>query len=172
MRGWDTGRQRVSDLQPEYFTRLNELYTEENLEALKDYMQVKCAISFCPYLDQEAWDLHIETQNAINGTVGRLEDGDYAFRAVMQALTEPLSQAYLEKYDASAEKEDITRICREVIGTYREMLQGEGLDDGIHQRKAIEKLDSIQIHAVYPDYWYDYSDLSLDGLSYWTVWRR
>ena len=35
------------------------------------------------------------------------------------------------------------------------------------REKAIEKLDSIQIHAVYPDYWYDYSDLSLDGLSYW-----
>lgn len=153
--------------QPEYFTRLNELYTEENLEALKDYMQVKCAISFCPYLDREAWDLHIETQNAINGTVGRLEDGDYAFRAVMQALTEPLSQAYLEKYDASAEKEDITRICREVIGTYREMLQGEDWMTEATREKAIEKLDSIQIHAVYPDYWYDYSDLSLDGLSYW-----
>ena len=153
--------------EPSYFERLNELYTQENLETIKDYMRVKYVMSLAQFLDREAWDLYIDTRNAVEGSQGSLSDEEYAFQMVQNFLTEPLAKAYLEKYDAVEKKNEITRICQEVIATYREMLQGEQWLSEATREKAIEKLDSIRINAVYPEQWYDYSGLSLEGLSYW-----
>lgn len=153
--------------EPAYFERLNELYTQENLESMKDYMRVRCVLSLAQYLDRDAWELFVETQNAAGGSQGSLPDEEYDFQIVKNFLTEPLAKAYLERYDAAEKKEEITRICQEVIAAYREMLQGEEWLSESTREKAVEKLDNIQIKAVYPDQWYDYSGLSLEGLSYW-----
>ena len=61
-------------------------------------------------------------------------------------------------------KEDITRLCREVIAVFREMLSEEDWLTEETRAKAIEKLDAIRVIAVYPEKWPDYNGLSLDGL--------
>ena len=86
---------------------------------------------------------------------------------VRRALTTPMDRTFLAKYDSSKIKEDITRICKEAIAYYREMLKGEEWLSEETREKAIEKLDGMIINAVYPEKWRDCSGLSLDGLSFY-----
>ena len=74
-----------------------------------------------------------------------------------------MDRLYLEKYDASTMKKQITGICEDVIETYREMLAEEDWLSKETREKAIEKLDAITINAVYPDKWLDYSGMDLKG---------
>lgn len=152
--------------QPEYFKRLNEVYNEENLEAIKAYMLTNYLIFMAGALDEEAYDLLTECDNKIYGTTGQLSREEEAFNTVSSLLYVPMNRAYLEKYDATKMKEDITKLCEEIIVSYEQMLKdNEWLSEPTRER-IINKLKNIKINAVYPEKWYDYSRLSLEGLTY------
>ena len=153
--------------QPAYFEKLDAIYTEERLEDMKNYMLVSTALGGISVLDRDCYELSVEINNMINGSDGSAPDEEVAYSIVSGALMVPMSRAFLEKYDATQMKEDITRICQECIDYYREMLESEDWLSADTRAKAIEKLDALTIHAVYPDKWRDYSGLSLDGLNFY-----
>lgn len=163
--GYGAAKRFIVD-EPEYFKRLNELYTEDNLESIKGYMLVNYLLAMTTRLDREAFDVAIERANSVNGSKGNLSDEDYAFQMIESTLSDPLARAYITKYDARDKKQDITEICEKVIDSYREQLKQEDWMSEETRAKAISKLDHITIRAVYPDKWDDYSSLSLDGMSY------
>lgn len=163
--GYKEGKKFLVE-QPDYLKKLDELYTEENLENIKSYMLAGWVDAMADSLDQEAFDLNLVCDKIQSGAEGRLEDEEYAFEAVQSTLTEPLEQTYLKKYDALKKKQDITRLCKDIIAVYREMLKEQEWMSQETKEKALEKLENIKINAVYPDKWYDYSGLHLDGLSY------
>lgn len=151
--------------EPEVIKLINELYTEDNLETIKNSMLIHYVISVSTYLDSKSYDAYIEAKNIRNGSVGREADEQMAYDMVRGALTTPMDRAYLEHYDASEKKERVTGICNDVIDVYREMLQEEDWLSEETREKAIEKLDSITINAVYPEKWMDFSSMDLAGKS-------
>lgn len=158
-------------MQPAAIENLNDLYTEDNLEAMKAYMAVSYVTGAASLLDREADAAATAADNMISGSTGKLPDEINAFNIVRGSLPTPMDRAYLEKYDASELKEQITGICEDIIGVYRDMLTEEDWLSEETREKAIEKLDSITINAVYPDKWIDYSSLDLEGLSYYDCVR-
>ena len=159
--------QRYLVMQPDYFQKLDAVYTQERLDDLKNYMIVGEMLGSMRTLDRECYEISVEMRNAMNGSTGALPDEEVAFSVVRGSLTVPMDRAFLEKYDASKLKADVTRICEEAIAYYRTMLEGEDWLSAETRAKAIEKLDAITINAVYPDKWRDYSGLKLDGLGYY-----
>ncbi len=153
-------------LEPDEITRLNELYTEENLEAMKAAMQVGYVFAMCQRLDAQAYDTVVALQNKISGTTGRHSDAKIAFDEVRACLTVPMNRAYLDKYDAKEEKAVITALCKKEIAAYRKMLENETWLSEQTRKAAIEKLENISIHAVYPDKWENYDSLDLSGKNY------
>lgn len=164
-KGFDKAEQFIVD-EPAYIQRVGELYTEENLEQIKNYLLLRYLKSTISYLDQEAFDISIKASGIINGASGRLEDEEYALAEVLQELPEPLAFAYLKKYPAEKKKEDITNICQNVIDAYHGIISEAQWLSAQTKQKAEEKLDKVTINAVYPEKWYDFSSLSFDGLSY------
>lgn len=152
-------------IEPALMERLNEIYTEDNLEAMKAYMLTGYVTKVADSLDSEAYDASVKAANISSGSTGRQKDEDAAFDRVRYALTTPMDRAYLECYDASEKKEKITKICEDVLSVYRKMLEDEKWLSAQTRDKAVEKLDSIRINAVYPEKWTDYSGLDLKGLS-------
>ncbi len=157
----------ISIHQPELIKKFDSLYTEENLEQLKNYLIITYLRSNAPHWDEEAYDATVEANNTIYGTSGRQEYKEVAYNAVMTYLNTPLAKTYLEKYDKTETKERITKVIDDVIAGYREMLTSEDWLGEETREKAIEKLDAMRINAVYPDKWEDYSGLDLEGLSYY-----
>ncbi|MBQ8067531.1 MAG: M13 family metallopeptidase [Solobacterium sp.] len=152
---------------PGYLDRLNELYTEDNLDAVKTTLIVKTALNTAALLDSAAYQASIDANNILSGASGRQDDRVAAFDMVRGELSSPMGQAYLEAYDYSELKQQITDLCMEIKNTYRTVLEQEDWLSEETRAKAVEKLDHLRINALYPDKWTDCAGLDLEGLSYY-----
>lgn len=153
---------------PAYFRSLANIYTEDNLDLIKAYMLTGYIDSAAYLTDRDAFDTVVKRTQAIYGISGIMSDEKIALSNTRRALPEALARAYLEKYDSSAMKEDITKLCQRIIKEYRTMLESEDWMSEETRKKAIEKLDAITICAVYPDKWmYDYEGVDLTGMNYY-----
>ncbi|MBQ7158814.1 MAG: M13 family metallopeptidase [Treponema sp.] len=164
-RGYSDAKKYIV-LQPEVIKVLDSLYTEENLEEMKAYILTRTVRGTAALLDKEAEKAITEAENILSGSKGKQPDEKQAADTVREKLSTPIIRAYLAQYDLSQMKKEITEICKKVIATYREMLKKETWLSEKTRTKAIEKLDNITIHSIYPEKWVDYSELNLKGLSY------
>ena len=149
---------------PRRISALNRIYKEENLAQIKAYMIVRTACNYAGLLDSQAYDDATAAKNLINGSKGKVDDKKMAVQMVRNLLKTPLNKAYLERYDLSELKKQITKICEDTVSIYRQMLAEENWLSERTKEKALEKLDSIRIHPICPDKWIDYSGLKLKGL--------
>lgn len=167
LEAWGYGAaERCVVSEPAYLEKLDAVYTPERLEDLKNYLIVCDILDNMSALDRDSYEISIDFGNAANGSTGSTPDEEVAFQLVRSALMTPMNRAFFARYDATKMKEDITRICRETIDYYRTMLAEEEWLSAETREKAVEKLDSITINAVYPEKWRDYSALTLEGLSF------
>lgn len=161
------GAREYMVMNPAYLERLNELYTEDRLDAIKNLMIVKAVVTAADLLDSDAYQASIDASNAQSGATGRQDDKVAAFDMVRGELSAPMDQAYLDSYDQSELKQQITDLCVEIRDTYRTVLEQEDWLSEETREKAVEKLDHLRINALYPNKWEDYSKLDLEGLSYY-----
>lgn len=142
--------------QPEWLTGLNELYTEENRQAMCDLLIIRCLLSAMPTLDKGSFDFWCEQEDYADE-----ETSDSAF--VMETAEEELSQlldrAYAEEYCDEKMKEDIREIVTEVTDYYKTMLLTEDWLSEYTRKNAIDKLNAIRFDLVYPEQWEDWSGL-------------
>ena len=149
---------------PRRISVLNRNYKEKNLELIKAYMIIRTACNYASLLDNQAYDAAVKAENMIIGSKGKVEDKKMAVQIVRNMLSTPLNKAYLERNDLSELKKQITKICEDTVAIYRRMLTEEEWLSEKTKEKALEKLDSIRIHSVYPEKWIDYSTLEIKGL--------
>jgi putative endopeptidase len=150
---------------PRRLSVLNRIYKKENLELIKAYMIIRTSCNYAGLLDSQAYDVAVNADNMVIGAKGKIDDKNMAVQIVRGMLTTPLNKAYLERYDLSDLKRRITKICEDTVAIYRKMLAEEEWLSEKTKNKALEKLDGIRIHSVYPEKWIDYSGLQLKGLS-------
>ncbi len=156
---------------PAYLEKLNELYTEDNLESIKNYMIIHAISSDMESLDQESKDIAEEMRASMDGSE-EPTDEEVAMKRVHSRLAGPLAQVYLEQYGSEKMKSDVTELCEEIISYYRVMLENEEWISEETKAQAINKLDHIAIHAVYPDKWVDYSELDISEDSYYEARKK
>ena len=163
-RQYDNGKEYLVP-EPEAVKRIDELYTEDHLDAIRAYMMIGYLNGTAFFLDKESFDAFQKRGNILYGTTGIREDETIALNIIKEYLPTPLDRFYLEKYDAAETKKRITKLCKETVDVYRKMLSEEDWLSEETKNKAIEKLDALKIQAVYPDKWEDYSGLELKELS-------
>ncbi len=158
---------------PAYFRSLNDIYTEDNLDLIKAYMLTGYVDTASYMADRDAYETAGKRFQAIYGTSGFVSYEELAVKNTRTYLPEAVVRAYLEKYDSSMMKEDITKLCEKIIGQYRTMLESEDWLSEETRQKAIEKLDAITICAVYPDKWmHDYEGIDLTGMNYYEACKK
>jgi len=158
--------QRYFVEEPAYLQKMDGIYREDRLEDLKSCLIAKTVINKMAALDSECYDL-IRELYAVYGIEGSPPDEEEACTIVRTALPSQMARAFFEKYDPTKMKEDITRLCEEVIAFYQKMISGEDWLAEETRAKAIEKLDKMRIMAVCPEKWPDYGELSFEGLGFY-----
>ena len=158
--------------EPKYLDQLNELYTPENIEGIKDDIYVNYVLGFSDMLDRETYDYVNAAYNKYTGSEGTVSDKEMAYGKVTGLLPTAMEKLYVKKYGSAKSKRRMEDMCRQVINTYRKMLRQNKWASKKTINYAIKKLDAIKIHAAYPDKWMDYSSISLDGLSLIEAKRR
>lgn len=156
------GRSRLINLeQPEWLARLNQVYTEENLDDIKAYLVRNIASSYIRVIDEASYREYQRLANERFGITQSRPDNEAAAQVVHSSLPVPLSRLFAAKHVGAKAKEDVTGIIHEVIGYYREMLETEDWLSPETRKKAIEKLNAITIRVAYPDKWEDYGPLEI-----------
>ena len=157
------GGKRFNVAEPAYISALAGIFTEENVPLIRDWLLVRTAEEATSLLDQEMYEKTTDIRNAAMGVSGRISDDRYALNLIKDELTVPLDNLYIDAYCSAQQKQEITEIIGRMIVYYREMLSATDWLSEETREKAIEKLDSMGVQAVYPDRRGDWSGLEFAG---------
>ena len=153
------------------------LYTEDHLEALRDYFICGYAIEAGSWLDPQAYDAWIADYTANGGEEDltmperNATPEEQAVNLAAVVIATPVGRAYMEAYDLSRVKEVVQDLCADAIEEQKQIINAsEWLSDASKQRLCA-KMDAVTVNVIYPEVWEDYSGLNLDGLDYYGVRR-
>lgn len=154
------GSKRNFLLEPDWLKKLDEYYTQEHISQIRDYLTVSTIQKFAGLSDKESF-LKVLESYGVASEDDREATENYADNFVKNKLTDPVGKAYCEKYTDKDIKTDISSISKKIIDSYKELVgAGDALSDGAKQT-AVKKLDALQVNAVYPEKWEDYSGLTV-----------
>ncbi|MGI5888432.1 MAG: M13 family metallopeptidase [Oscillospiraceae bacterium] len=146
-------------LEPEWLNALGELYTDENVEEIKDYMLVSTLLYYQDVLDRETYETVQGVLNDINGIEGMVDDESAAGSCIDEYLGMQLGRAYCSEYADAETKQEALDLTERIIAEYRDMLENEAYLDESTKEGAIRKLDQMTLRISYPDVWPDDSGL-------------
>ncbi|MBQ8963079.1 MAG: M13 family metallopeptidase [Clostridia bacterium] len=156
--------QRFLVTEPDYIAALPELYTEENVALLRDWMTLKAALSMGTLLDRETYKQVEAISNTVMGVTGETSEDDNALQSVLAMLPVPMDNLYIQVYCTQQQRQDMLDIIEDVVAYYRTMLESVDWLSDETREKAIEKLDNMRVNAVYPDELGDWSALDFAGI--------
>ena len=153
------GSKYINLQEPAWLEALNELYTEENVEAIKAWLIDAVAGRYIDIIDEEAYRAYQQFYAKRRGTSEVKPDEEAAYEFVSESLSSSVARMFVQKCMTPEIKQEITDIIADAVSYYREMLAETEWLSAQTKEKAVEKLDNIGIRAVYPDVWEDESGL-------------
>ncbi len=169
--------------EPDQVKNVGTLYTEANLEDIKSYLMVQLVRANVDFLDESIYnmgqDLAGEAERA--DLSGKRDDDERTdaedaaaaagvnYTVLSKYVTGYLRDAYEEIYighycDAET-KEGLTALTEQMMDGFRQvLLQADWMSEETRE-KALDKLDNMGMHVLYPDQMVDFSSLSFEGCS-------
>ncbi|MCZ0863413.1 M13-type metalloendopeptidase [Methanocorpusculum vombati] len=149
--------------EPDWLEKMNELYTEENVEGFKAILLRNTLMAGAAVLDQECLDILTESSSAIAGSEIHPDLNQTAYETTSSLLDMAVGKMYADAYVQPKTKQDVEELITKVVAVYRERLQNTSWLGEDTRKKAIEKLDALKVRVAYPDDWslYDYTGLTL-----------
>ena len=172
----ETDRYQIEN--PDGLKKLIELYTDENLPIIKDYLIVIGTLGAAGSLDRECYEWNYACNNAVSGASGMLDDETVFSGAVAGALAWPVAQLYTQTYLKQEDKDRIMDMMKEILDAYHGIIEEADFLSDATREKAIEKLDAIEPRSLWPDSWDKYNCDGLDfdgpenGGTLWEASRR
>ena len=133
---------------PASFERLNELYTEENLPLMRDYIILQGIWSMADFLDWDSYVLMDECLAAISHdeNAPALDKETYpesgAYDDVNIVLGWPVAQLYIESYTNPEDKERVSNLVDEIIAAYYGIIDEADFISDETRDGAYAKLDN------------------------------
>ncbi len=149
------------------------LFTQENLDLVRDYILVGYALEASGWLDSQAFEAWCKDYAALGyyDLFANLAAEETAFDLACLTLPTPVGRAYVEAYDLEHIKEFVEGLCKDAIESHKEIVNASEWLGDASKKNLCEKLDAMTTLAVYPEVWEDYSGLDLEGLGYYDVRR-
>ncbi|MFA9381951.1 MAG: hypothetical protein ACERKO_12930, partial [Acetanaerobacterium sp.] len=146
---------------PQYLQTLGELYTDQNLEQLKQYATAMALSQASDYLTSELEAAKTEFSNAVNGSAGSLLDIERAYNTVDNYMGELLGHIYAERFFGDEAKNDVEQMVKLIIETYKRRIRSLDWMSTATKKQAIKKLDTMRVKIGFPDRWEDYSAVDI-----------
>lgn len=157
----DAGVSTFNNLEPTWLSTLNELYTSDNLEALKSGLLFNLMVNSVSFLDQSCAELAIAYSSEVQGTDESFDAQSAAFDTCNNLLGWQVGKVYCDAFVKPETKAAIEEMVQEILAFYRVRLQAETWLTQETRDKAVEKLEGIKVHAAYPDDWTPYAATGL-----------
>lgn len=139
---------------PTFFSMLNDLYTDSNLQLWKDYYKVKFLISVKDYLSTELENICFEFYDKVlNGTQQIKPLWKRVLSNTESQLGQLIGQCFVKEHFSDKAKNDA---CEMIIYLKNELCDSitnlDWMDDKT-KIKALEKLKNMKVKIGYPDKW-------------------
>jgi len=148
---------------PSFFEGIHSVYNEENLAALKLWLQWQVINSTAPYLSDafvnSRFDFYGKTLTGQPEMRARWKRG---VQIVEGALGEAVGEIYVAKHFPPQAKERMDELVHWLIEAYRESITNLTWMTEETKKKALIKLSKFNPKIGYPSKWKDYSALVID----------
>lgn len=151
--------------QPKWLQGLNDMYTNENLELFKDYIEINNLVSVSSYLGENFTNAQAEFSNELLGSNGDRPLEEKAITTVNSLLDMPFGKAYVNKYFDLQIKTNVEDMIKNIVNNYKVRIQKLDWMSDATKANAINKLDKLRIKVAYPDKWDDYSSLDIKSFA-------
>lgn len=139
------------------------LYREDNLDQMKNYLIVHTAVSSMTLCDKKAYNKRYEILNTY-GLAPRDWDVDAPGIYFTETyLSDVVDKIYAEHYCSEEEQAEVIELTQDIISGYREMLNENEWISADTKKKALEKLDSVTINACMPASFENYTTLRISS---------
>lgn len=136
-----------------------KLFTDENLETLKNAAKLSVLLNYGGALNTEFTDAANTFNQEFLGISGSYSDEELATLNVAGVMPDYIGEIYAEKYFTEQEKQDVLKMVNDIVSVYKERISNLDWMSPETKKKAINKLDKMGIKIGYPDK----HDSQLDG---------
>ena len=149
--------------QPSFFLGINELLSEENLEAWRDWLRRLAISSAAPYLSSDFVNANFDFYGrTLSGTDQLRERWKRAIDFTEAAVGETVGKLYVELHYQEIARTRMNELIHNLIEAYRESITNLPWMSSVTKQKALEKLDLFTPKVGHPVKWRDYSKLHTD----------
>jgi len=149
-------------MQPKYMERLNELFSNPDIDAWKTVMRWSTLNSATGALTTEIekanWDFYHKT---LTGAQKQKPADERALETVNRSVGEALGKLYVDEMFPPEAKEKAEEMIENVITAFEERIKVLDWMSEETKAKAIEKLEKFTVKIGYPDKWKDYSNMAV-----------
>ena len=147
--------------EPKWLESLNKLYTNDNVEEMKNYIEIKFLYNTVGNLSESFEEIADEYAAELTGVQGTLPDEQEAMQVVSNVFSDEIGRLYVEKYFSKEAKEDVQELVKEIIADYKEKIEAVDWMTEETKKNAIKKLDAMKVKIGYPDKWEEMTGLEL-----------
>lgn len=142
--------EKVIVFDPKFLDNFNDLFTN-NVDLYVAWAKLNTILSNASYISEELRDLAGIYSRAINGVPVMTDINKYAYRLASNYYDEVVGIYYGKKYFGEKAKNDVISIVKNLIISYKNRLSKNTWLSKETIKKAILKLDTMEIKIGYPD---------------------
>lgn len=145
----DLNKLNITDLN--FYQNLNQIFNQENLAEIKAFILVKFIYQIAGLFEDDIRIKAAEFSNKLNGIEKSPEVEKYAYNKLGNLFGQVIGYYYGIKYFGEEAKKDIYRLVRNLIAMYQRRLETNPWLEEKTRKKAIEKLEKMEVMLGYPD---------------------
>ncbi len=130
---------------------VNEIFTQDNLALLKDYLRASVMDASALSLNTDAFLIWRTYQDTLNGTHSQALPADYAVQNVEELLGWDLAKLYVESYPNDGAIAAVKTMTEEILDAYQKRIRKNNWLSNEGKQSALKKLENLQIRVGYPE---------------------
>ncbi len=147
------GQDKYIVMDVEQAKKINSLLVEENLQALKDYSTFVLLNDTAKYANANYAKLSDDMQNALYGITESWGDEKTWKRLTQELLPWEFGMIYVKEHFSAKDKEEVEKMIEQILEEYETIINRQEWMSEATKKKAVRKLETMQVKIGYPDEW-------------------
>ncbi len=164
------GRPDVSEVNvrnPSFFKELSTALADESIADWKTFLRWKLILAASPYLSSDLEGEHFDFYGRkLNGQQEMKPRWKRVLDAEYGAIGEAIGSVYVDSYFDPGSKARMQEMVSNLKKAFRERIQNLTWMEPETKKKALMKLEVLDVQVGYPDEWLNYSKLEVKNDSY------
>lgn len=143
--------ERIIVEEPRYLDHINEIINKDNFAEIKGWMIVNFINSAASDLSQEFREAAFPFSQALSGQPKLAEGNKQAYHIANGSFSEVVGVYYGKEYFGADAKKDVEDMIQRMLDVYKDRLQQNSWLSAETKKKAIIKLEALELKIGYPD---------------------